>query len=87
MDLDSSKSASKCAKTHVRAFEISKIFPGLYPRTPVLGGRGPPGRGGREGWEERGWEGDEGDGNGSLQEGRRAGGGKGRRGRGRERNS
>jgi hypothetical protein len=53
MDLDSSKSASKCVKTHVRAFEISKIFPGVIPPDPRFGGRGPPGgeegKGGRKG--------------------------------------
>jgi hypothetical protein len=55
MDLDGSKSASKCAKTDVRAFEISKIFPGVIPPDPRFGGRDPrEGRGGKEGWEERG---------------------------------
>jgi hypothetical protein len=25
----------KCVETHLQASKISKIFPGLYPRTPV----------------------------------------------------
>ena len=61
MDLDSSRSASKCAKTHVREFEVSKIFPGVIPPDARYGGRGPPGRGEREGREEgakgKEWEG------------------------------
>jgi hypothetical protein len=30
------------AKIHLRAFTISKIFRGLYPRTPVAGEVAPP---------------------------------------------
>ena len=30
----------KCVKTHLQAFAISKISPGLYPRTPTNEGRG-----------------------------------------------
>jgi hypothetical protein len=86
MDLDSSKNASKCAKTHVRAFEISKISPGVIPPDPVLGEGesrgGEEGNGGRKGAERvtRGM---------GMEVYRRGGGregGKGRRG-GRERNS
>jgi hypothetical protein len=53
----------KCIKTHLRAFVISKFFPGVKPRTPVsrggAGGVGWEGRCGveREGWYEVGWEG------------------------------
>jgi hypothetical protein len=39
------------AKTHVRTYTISKIFRGLYPRTPFKQGKGREGRG------EGGWEG------------------------------
>ena len=43
----------KCAKTHLQAFAIPKIFPGVIPRTPVKG----EGKGfAREG--ERGIDGD-----------------------------
>jgi hypothetical protein len=62
----------KCAKTHVHASVISKIFPGIIPRTPLtkewgkMGGKG-KGRirvrerkGDREGREgKKGWKGKE----------------------------
>jgi hypothetical protein len=53
----------KFTKIHLRAYRISKIFPGLYPRTPVYkGGAGEEGQGtGREGkWDRKGGEGQEG---------------------------
>jgi hypothetical protein len=58
----------KCTETRLRASVSSKNFPGLYPRTPVLKGRGgkAKGRVGLEGMEGREWEGmkDEGEGRG-----------------------
>jgi hypothetical protein len=59
----------KCVKTHLRAFVISKFFPGVIPRTPVsrggAGGVGWEGRGG-VGWGGRGGEGREGKGKGRI---------------------
>jgi hypothetical protein len=57
----------KCAKTRLRASVISKIFPGVIPRTPVIKGREGDRtrkgeRRGREregGEEERGGKGEE----------------------------
>jgi hypothetical protein len=47
----------KCAKTHLRAYVISKNFPGVIPRTPIkkveTERRGGEGRGGREGGKGR----------------------------------
>jgi hypothetical protein len=65
-------SCPKCAKTHLQAYAISKIFPGGYtPGPPFKRGReGEVGRGGRgeereggvgkEGWEREGGRGEEG---------------------------
>jgi uncharacterized low-complexity protein len=47
----------KCAKTLLLSSAISKIVPGVIPRTPVVKGRG-------KGWEGRGGEGRRGEGQG-----------------------
>jgi hypothetical protein len=57
--VDISNCCSLCtnrSKTRLRESVISKIFPGLYPWTPVFKGRGRKGRvweGGREGTGKR----------------------------------
>jgi hypothetical protein len=65
----------KCVKTHLRAFVISKFFPGVIPPDPRFKRRGGRGEVGREGWGGAGgvgWGGRGGDGKG------RGGKGKGR---------
>jgi hypothetical protein len=59
----------KCVKTHLRAFVISKFFPGVIPPDPRFKGRGGRGGVGGEGWGGaggggRGGEGREGKGRG-----------------------
>jgi hypothetical protein len=54
----------KCVKTHLRAFVISKFFPGVIPPDPRFKGRGGRGGVGREGRGEgrgRGGKGREGE--------------------------
>jgi hypothetical protein len=46
----------KCAKTHLHAFAISKIFPGFIRRTPVKMAEGGMGR--EVGMKGKGWEGE-----------------------------
>jgi hypothetical protein len=69
----------KCAKTHLRASVISKIFPGVTPPDPLIKGRGRGGEGKRR--EGRGGEGRGGKGG---REERRGRGGEGRGGEGGE---
>jgi hypothetical protein len=73
----------KCAKTHLRASVISKIFPGVTPPDPRYKGegKGREGKGGREG-AGKGGEGKGGEGRGGKGGGRE---GEGRGGEGKER--
>jgi hypothetical protein len=70
----------KCAKTHLRASVISKIFPGVTPPDPLIKGRGRGGEGKRR--EGRGGEGRGGKGGGRKEEGGKGRGGEGRGGEG-----